>query len=279
MTTEVERIAQLEDRFEILQAATERLALAQEEVTELARLRRQVIQELVDDGFSYAQIGEKAGLTRSRIFQVRQGGPAPEGAFLGTGRVVIATPLKREAHMSRPVVAAEDFSAANRLAEFARSLRLDVEFEQIPLGGEFELNRDGLAVICGPRLSDVIGAAQRTDPALQFERQNDGPFALRDVHTGEIYRSGADLETPESYDVAYLARLRRPDGEGDFLSLTGIHPPGTLGVAQYLATDLSTLYKEVGRDRFSMLLRVEHDSDNEPAHVEPLTPIYRHHEG
>lgn len=254
------------------------MASAQEEVTELARLRRLVIQNLHDQGLSYAQIAEKAGLTRGRIHQLRHSGPAPEGAFLGAGRVVIATPLKQEAHKARPVVAAEDFNAANRLGELARTLGLTVEFEQIPIGGEFDLNRDGLVVICGPRLSEVIGAAQRTDPALQFEPQDDGPYVLRDLHTGDVYRSGVDLDTAEPYDVAYLARLPRPDGAGYFLSLTGIHPPGTLGVAQYLATELTALHKELGQEPFSMLLRVEHDSHNEPVGVEALSPIYRHRE-
>src|SRR5262245_26879429 len=102
------------------------MASAQEEVTELARLRRQVIQNLHDQGLSYAQIAEKAGLTRGRIHQLRHSGPAPEGAFLGVGRVVVVTPLKQEAHKARPVVAAEDFNAANRLGELARTLGLAV---------------------------------------------------------------------------------------------------------------------------------------------------------
>jgi transcriptional regulator with XRE-family HTH domain len=281
VTNETERIAQLEDPFEVLRAATERMASAQQEVTELSRLRRQVIQDLRDQGLSYAQIAEKAGLTRGRIHQLRHSGPAPEGAFLGVGQIVIATPLKEEFEYgsARPVVAAEDFNAANRLGELARTLGLDVVFEQIPLGGEFDLNREGLVVICGPRLSAVIGDAQRSDPALQFERQDDGAYALRDLRTGEVHRSGDDLETPEAYDVAYLARLQRPDASGLFLSLTGIHPPGTLGVAQYLATDLAALHKELGQEPFSVLLRVEHGPDNEPVAVEPLTPIYRHREG
>src|SRR3712207_8728011 len=49
-----------------------RMSAAQEEVTELARLRRRVIQELHETGLSYAQIAEKVGLTRGRIHQIRQ---------------------------------------------------------------------------------------------------------------------------------------------------------------------------------------------------------------
>lgn len=279
MRTEVDRIAGMGDPFETLRAATERMAIAQQEVTELARLRRQVIQDLHDKGLSYAQIAEKAGLTRGRIHQLRHSGPAPEGAFLGVGQVVIATPLKQEATNARPVVAAEDFNAAHRLGELARTLGLTVQFEQIPLGGEFDLNRAGLVVICGPRLSPVIGAAQQTDPVLRFEQKPGGPWTLHDLQADEIYRSGADQQVVESYDVAYLARLPRPDGDGYFLSLTGIHPPGTLGVAQYLATELATLHQELGDEPFSVLLRVQHEKDNnEPVKVERITPVYRHRE-
>lgn len=279
MATEADRIAGLDDPFEILRAATERMAAAQEEVTELARLRRQVIQDLHTKGLSYAQIADKAGLTRGRIHQLRSSGPAPEGAFLGAGQVVIATPLKQEAVNARPVLAAEDFAASQRIGELARTVGLDVQFEQIPLGGAFDLNRGSLVVICGPRLSAAIGEALGQDPALQFEKQGSGPWTLRDLHTGETYRSGADLESPESYDVAYLARLPRPDGEGYFLSLTGIHPPGTLGATQYLASELATLHEQLANEPFSVLLRVEHDAgSNEPTNVSPLTPLYRHRE-
>lgn len=277
MVTEAERIAAMDDPFEVLHAATERMATAQQEVTELSRLRRQIIQDLHGKGLSYAQIADKAGLTRGRIHQLRSSGPAPEGAFLGVGSISIATPLKQEAGNAPPVLASEDFTAAQRLAELARTVGLNTGFEQVPLGGQFDLNRSGLVVICGPRLSPDIGEALSQDPAIRFEKEAGGPWTLRDVHTGETFRSGADLDPPEHYDVAYLARLPRPDVQGWFLSLTGIHPPGTLGAAQYLTTELAALHKQVGNEPFSVLLHVDHEADsNEPTNVTPLTPLYRH---
>ena len=89
MTGEVERIADIEDPFELLRLATERLAAAQRDVTELSRLRRRVIQDLHGQGMSYSQIADAAGLTRGRIHQIRHQGPAPEGAFLGSGLVAL----------------------------------------------------------------------------------------------------------------------------------------------------------------------------------------------
>jgi DNA-directed RNA polymerase specialized sigma24 family protein len=61
-----ERIARITDPYELRRAATGRLGEAQQEVTELARLRRKVIQDLHAEGLSYAQIAEAAGLSRGR---------------------------------------------------------------------------------------------------------------------------------------------------------------------------------------------------------------------
>src|SRR5262252_2121994 len=103
----VRRIRAIKEPIEQLRAATIQLMTSQLEVNELARLRRQIIQDLHDAGMSYAQIGEAAGLTRGRIHQIKQAGPPPEGAFFGSGRITILTPLKQEAIQSRPVVAVE----------------------------------------------------------------------------------------------------------------------------------------------------------------------------
>src|SRR6266700_6559776 len=108
---EYERIAKISDPFELLRAATGRLGEAQQEVTELARLRRKVIQDLHAQGLSYAQIAEAAGLSRGRIHQIRHTGPAPEGAFLGTGAVTVVTPLRRDDETSRQLVALDDVTA------------------------------------------------------------------------------------------------------------------------------------------------------------------------
>ncbi|SDT70588.1 RNA polymerase subunit sigma-24 [Jiangella sp. DSM 45060] len=280
MNDEVERIAAIKDPFELLREASGRITTAQREVTELARLRRKVIQDLRDQGMSYADIANAAGLSRGRIFQLRQAGAAPEAAFLGRGRVVILTPLKHEAGNSRPVVAAEDFTAAQRLGELARSLRLDVEHEQIPTDGQVDLNRDNLIVICGPRLSEPVAATLAQDPAIRFERAADGVWTLRDSRADAVYRSGQDQEPPRATDPAYLARLRRPDGKGTLLLFTGIHPPGSLGVVQLLTADLADLYEQAGTEQFSALVEVDYDpATHDPTAARLLTPLYRHEAG
>jgi hypothetical protein len=112
MSDELQRIMAIDDPYLLLREVTTRLADAQQEVTELARLRRRVVQDLHAQGLSYAQIATKAGLSRGRIHQIRHTGPAPEGAFLGRGAVTVATPLRRDDERGRTVVAVDGRTAA-----------------------------------------------------------------------------------------------------------------------------------------------------------------------
>lgn len=273
---EVRRIAAITDPYEQLRQATLRMSSAQEEVTELARLRRRIVQELHDAGTSYAQIADRVGLTRGRIHQIRSSAPAPEGAFFGLGQVVIVTPLKEEAIRSRPVVAIEDVAGAQRLAELARGLGLEPSFEHIPVSGDIDLDRPNLVVICGPRISKSVAQVLAQEPRFQFERDPDGPWFLVDRETGEVHRSGQDQRPAANTDVAYLGRLPRLDGQGSLIVFTGIHPQGSLGVVSLLTTQLADLYAQVQTANFATLVGTEYDSDtNEPRHVELLTPLVK----
>lgn len=276
-SSDLERIAAIDNPYLLIRAATERLSAAQQEVTELARMRRRVIQELHAQGVSYAQIAEQAGLSRGRIHQIKHTGPAPEGAFLGTGTITLATPLKREANNARPVVAMEDVTAAKRLEDLARGFDLALNLEHVPLGGQIDLNRSNLIVICGPKLSPVMGALYESDPV--FEWVKDGAWTLRDRRTGDSYRSGEDSDPARPIDYAYLGRLARPDGNGNLLVFTGIHPQGTLGVVDLLTSEIATLWGQVGENRFSTVVGVEYDpATGEPVRAELASPLYRHEE-
>lgn len=275
--SDLERIAAIDDPYLLIRQATERLSAAQQEVTELARLRRRVIQELHAQGISYAQIAEQAGLSRGRIHQIKHTGPAPEGVFLGTGTITLATPLKREANNARPVVAMEDVTAAKRLEDLARGFDLSINLEHVPLDGNFDLNRPNLIVICGPRLSPVMGALYESDPVLEWVKE--GAWTLRDRRTGETYRSGEDSDPVRPIDYAYLGRLSRPDGRGNLLVFTGIHPQGTLGVVDLITSEIATLWGQVGEERFSTVVGVEYDPETgEPVRAELASPLYRHDE-
>ncbi|MEW2113800.1 sigma-70 family RNA polymerase sigma factor [Streptomyces sp. NPDC005474] len=279
MSDELQRIMAIEDPYRLLREVTTRLADAQQEVTELARLRRRVVQDLHAQGLSYAQIATKAGLSRGRIHQIRHTGPAPEGVFLGRGAVVIATPLRRDDERGRTVVAVDDVSSGKRLEDLARSYGLDVASDHVPVTGEIDLNRDGMVVVCGPRMSQQMWDTYAQDPVLRWEQAEDGPWTLVDRRTGTVYRSGQDSDPKRPYDVGYLGKLPRPDGSGSVLAIAGIHTQGSLGVVQMLASDLATLWGQVGEHRFSTLVGVEYDPEtSEPRSYELLTPLYRHDE-
>lgn len=272
---EVARIAAIEDRVQRLRAATVGLSTAQRTMTELARIRRGLVQDLHDEGWSFADIAEAAGLSRGRVHQIRHQGPAPEGAFFGRGPLTIAVPLKREERQARPVVAAEDVQASQQLSELLRSLGFEVGYEQIPLGGAIDLDRDGLVVICGPRISPAIAAVLDADPDLRFNRLDAG-WALADTTTGRVYRSGQD-DDGSPYDIGYLGRLNRPDGQGMLIVFTGIHPQGSLGIVRLLSTELPGLHRDARKGPFSVLVGVDYDPDShEPTRVETITPVHRH---
>jgi cell division protein FtsL len=279
MSDELQRIMAIDDPYLLLREVTTRLADAQQEVTELARLRRRVVQDLHAQGLSYAQIAAKAGLSRGRIHQIRHTGPAPEGTFLGSGAVTVATPLRRDDERGRTVVAVDDVSSGKRLEDLARSYGLAVTSEHVPVSGEIDLNRDGLVVVCGPRLSQDMWNAYAQDPALRWEKAEDGPWTVVDRLTGTVHRSGQDSDPARPYDIGYLGRLPRPDGKGSLLAIAGIHTQGSLGVVQLLASELNSLWGQVGDRRFSTLVGVEYDPEtSEPRSVELVCPLYRHDE-
>lgn len=279
MSDELQRIMAINDPYLLLREVTTRLADAQQEVTELARLRRRVVQDLHAQGLSYAQIATKAGLSRGRIHQIRHTGPAPEGAFFGRGAVIVATPLRRDDERKRTVVAVDDVSSGKGLEDLARSYGLDVTSEHVPVSGEIDLDRDGLVVVCGPRMSQQMWDTYAQDPVLHWEQAQDGPWTVADRRTGTVYRSGQDSDPARSYDVGYVGRLPRPGGNGSLLAIAGIHTQGSLGVVQLLASDLNALWGQVGEHRFSALVGVEYDPEtSEPRSVELLTPLYRHDE-
>ncbi|MFD3689014.1 sigma-70 family RNA polymerase sigma factor [Nocardiopsis sp. NPDC058631] len=275
MPGQFERIAEIEDPFELLRAATERLAEAQQEVTELSRLRRRLIQDLHSQGMSYAQIAEKAGLSRGRIHQIRHTGPAPEAAFLGVGTVTVATPLRHDPLKGRPVLSLDDMATGQALEDLVRSFDMQTVSDHVSVDGVIDLNRPNLVVVCGPAMSEAMRNAYDTDPVLRWERTD--AWQLTDTRTGQSYRSGQEMDPQELMDVAYVGRLARPDGQGTFLAIAGIHPQGSRGVAHFLNREIASLWGQVRDERFSALVRTVYDpATNEPEHTELITPVYHH---
>ncbi|BDU08299.1 hypothetical protein IU485_09960 [Nocardia cyriacigeorgica] len=268
---DVARVFAIEDKVERLKAATDGVAAAQQTINELTRIRRAVIRELHAEGWTFARIGAAAGLSRARIHQVSTQGPAPEGLFFGHGALTVLTPRVRTGRL----IGAPDPAAATRLAELLRQLGFAVTVEQFPPGHPIDLNRDGLIVLGGPELSPSLRQLIAADPRLRrsVARAGDGRRGIEDRAARRVYRPSG----PDPHDIAYLARLPRPDGQGSILVIDGLHPPGSLGAVRLLATRLAGLHERAGTRRFSVLIAVRFDrATGEPLEAELLTPVYRH---
>ncbi|MEV0358991.1 MULTISPECIES: hypothetical protein [Nocardia] len=268
---DVARVFAIEDKVDRLKAATEGVAAAQQTINELTRIRRAVIRELHDEGWTFARIGAAAGLSRARIHQVSTQGPAPEGLFFGHGALRVLVPEVRAGR----VLGAPDPAAAQRLAELLRQLGFAVVVENFLPGRPLDLNRDGLIVLGGPELSPSLRQLVTADPRLRrtITRAGDARRGIEDRAARRVYRPGG----PEPHDIAYLARLPRPDGRGTILVIDGLHPPGSLGAVRLLATRLATLHERADSHLFSVLIAVKYErATGEPVDADLLTPVYRH---
>ena len=275
MNVDVHGLAEVQDPAERARKASDLIDEHQAAVTELSRLRREALDELVSGGMTHAQIASVIGMTRARVGQLLSSGPRPERAMLGSGPLTVAVGGKFEADKKDPyaVVSAEMLAAYERLAALARGLGLKAEYEVVPPPGMVELNRTNLIVLGSPRILPFVGQVLAADPKLGFGTDDGGLF-LVNRQTGQTYRSPSDNGEPADY--AYLGRLPRPDGRGNFLYLAGIHAMGTLGAAQYLEDHLDELYREVKNRRFSLLVACTYDKrKGSITAVEALTPVYR----
>jgi hypothetical protein len=274
---EIQAVAQLTDPVTRAQRAGELLPRYQAAVTELSRLRREAVQELIDGGLSHSEIAAKLGLSRARVGQLTSSGPPPERAFFGTDALTVAVGGKLEAPKDAsgdqgPVVAQEDFQAYLQLSKLAKGLHLDTHHEVVPVGGMIRLTRDNLIVICGPRLSPLIAQILESDPNLGFEHDSDGWYLI-DRQTSTVFRSPSDQG--ERGDIGILARLPRPDMRGSFVYIAGIHAIGACGVIHFLENHLIDLYKEVKTKRFSTLIQCEYDDARAVTASRRITPIYQ----
>ncbi|WP_405161080.1 hypothetical protein OG203_32595 [Nocardia sp. NBC_01499] len=268
---DVARVFAIEDKVERLKAATDGVAAAQQTINELTRIRRAVIRELHADGWTFARIGAAAGLSRARIHQVSTQGPAPEGLFFGHGTLTVLVPEVRAGR----VIGAPDPAAPHRLVELLRELGFTASIEHFLPGRPVDLNRDGLVVLGGPELSPSLRQLLAADPRLRraVARAGDARRGIEDRAARRVYRPGG----PDPHDIAYLARLPRPDGRGTVLMIDGMHPPGSLGAIRLLATRLATLHERAGTHLFSVLVACRFDrATGEPLEAELLTPVYRH---
>jgi transcriptional regulator with XRE-family HTH domain len=244
--------------------ALERARRAHLAIPQLEQIRKDAIAEARDGGETQAAIGAELGISRQAISKLLQGGPGPERAFWGAadGKLTIAVGGKTEAPKMAagqpgPVVAVEDFAAFEMLRGSVQELGISAKREVIGANGFVNLNRPGLVVICGPRLSPMVGQLLASDRNLGFACDDTACWYLKDRKTGCAYRS--PMDEGDASDIAYLGRLPRPDGMGTFLYMAGIHAPGAAGAVHYLANELDEVWQQVRDRRFSALIRCQFD--------------------
>lgn len=257
MIEEVRRVAAMQDHALRVKAAVELMGDLQAAVVETSRMRKESIAWLRDHGHSMADVARLMGVSRARVAQLRDAGPPPERAFLGTQEVQVLVPMRPG---EREYVALEDSSTGQKLLALAHQLQLEGDLGYIPTSGEIDLNRDDLIVVCGPKTSPVTAEALSKDPRLTFETLPDGRWALIERDSGTVHTSPTDSpDNPQPTDIAYLGRLPRPDGQGTFLLIAGVHAVGSLGVAHFLTDSIGEIYAKAGTAPFSMVVTADYE--------------------
>lgn len=272
----VSDIAEVDDTILRARLASRRHEQLIEAGAELAKLRLEGMVEMSDKGLTHGQIAKELGLSRARVSQIFRASSAPlHRAFItsGGGNVTVAIGGKLESGRTdgteQPVLSTEAMAAYGILADLAREVGLEPVCEVVPPPGMVDLARPNLLVLTSPKLLPFVSQILRSDPWFTFDQDEKGVF-LVEKPSGAEHRSPRD--DGQHRDHAYLGRLPRPDGQGTFLYLAGIHSTGTLGAARYLADHLGELHRELKTRRFSMLLTCEVDPNTrDVVEVTPLT--------
>src|SRR5690242_5034056 len=224
------------------------MSIYQQRATELARLRREAIEEAHEtQGLTYTEIAAKFGITKGRITQIRGGAPARERAFFGVGPVHVGVPLREGTDdRMRSYVDAADLATQEDTATLLGSLALAVEPYTIP-PDTTTLPDGDVVVICGPKSAPIGATLLDGDPRLGMVRN--GRWWIVDKTTGERFAS--PMTDTGDADLGYLSRRR--DGDRVIVHVAGIHSPGSRGVLHYLARHLGELYRDTGDSSFSLI--------------------------
>jgi hypothetical protein len=236
--------------------ATDLLALYQQRSTELARLRREALEEAHRDlGLPYSQIATAIGITKGRVTQIRTSAPAAARALFGIGPVTVVLPYRYEVtDRERPLLASEDVAAGDLVKRLLESFGFTTRTAQLG-PDDTELPGGDLFVICGPKSSPAVRGLLDTDPRLTIAHDGEGWF-IENRETQERYRSPSDT-TDANADVAYVAR--RDEGGRTITHVAGLHAIGSLGAVEYLTAHADELYSTTAGDDFSLLIESHHD--------------------
>lgn len=220
--------------------AGELIAVYQQRSTELARLRKAAIEQANRDlGLSFSEIGDRLGLTKGRISQIRTSAPPPERAFFGVGPVAIGVPRRvgHEEGRERAYVDTNDEATRTYLQRKLSELSLTATQFDIEPDTEAVPSGDCI-IVCGPKSAPVARHLLADDPLLAFDRGEAGWSIVdnrRDDRHFSPYRTDGTRK-----DIGYLSR--RISGNRVIVHIAGITAVGSEGVAHWLSDNLSTVY-------------------------------------
>jgi hypothetical protein len=235
--------------------ATELMSIYQQRATELARLRREAIEEAhVTKGMSYTEIAGELGITKGRVTQIRTGAPVRERAFFGVGPVHVGIPLRvgTDDRMRTYVDAADAATQTDTetllagLSLIAEPFHINTDAETTPAGD--------VVMICGPKSAPIGARLLDSDPKVGMVRA-ENRWWIEDKTTGERYASPLTEGGPE--DLGYVSR--RHEGGRVIVHVAGIHSPGSRGVIYFLTGHLAAIYRETGDTSFSFAVRCHLD--------------------
>lgn len=244
--------------------------------SEASRLRREAIEGLIKSKVPQTRIADRLNISRARVSQLANSGPSPERALLSHdgGPVTVALGSKEDPRNSpeSDMISRDATEAYDTIRDTLGGWGVTCTKEIVPAPGIVDLNRDRLIVLGSPKVLPTVGQIMASDQRLSFGEDKTGRYLI-DHHTGTVCRSPQDDGEPA--DCAYIGRLPRPDGQGSFLYLAGIHAAGTNGAARYLVDNAPELYKTAKDKLFSLLVRCTYESrERSITHVEAVTDTY-----
>ncbi|MGW0179709.1 sigma factor-like helix-turn-helix DNA-binding protein [Nocardia sp. NPDC003345] len=253
---EFEQVRSEPDPVRRAQRATELITRYQQRATELARLRKEAIEEAHRNGLSYTEIAELLGITKGRISQIKSGAPPAERAFFGIGPVAVGIPRSSEDGNGSE---ATDADRAARECVEATLTRLSLASSRFAIEPDDEAAPAGDAVlICGPESAPVARNLLDADDALGFENI-DGTWYVVERESGRRVEPPAD--SGSRTDIAFVGR--REDQGRVIVHIAGLTGAGSLGAAQWLDSNLDSLYEPTAR---SISAAIEYEArDGSPA--------------
>lgn len=264
--------------IERLRQVVAELDAVEDRKDELTAERNELVLALSSAGWSNPDLRKELGVSLARIGQILDAKRSQARRLLGAGRrLTVAIGGKWETGRTDPseMISKQAMAAYHTIADAAREFGMSAAYQIVPYKTRVYLNRPNLVVIGSPRIIVNLVEVLESDPYLRFAAEDSDRWHLIERSGGSwlIHRSPQDEGAPA--DLAYVGRLRRPDGKGLFLYVAGIHACGTVGAAQHLISHLDEIYDQVGNKPWSAIVKANYDpKTRDIVSTDLVTPLY-----